>query len=626
MFYRGHYMSFPSFQSQFGNFENGDDWLNLNLFSLRKAYLSRTLNVTDVIYHVLDRIGKYKEHNIWISIQNPEIILAAAKSLDEQNPELLSLYGIPFAVKDNIDFIGLPTTAACPGYSYMPKQTAFAVQVLINAGAILIGKTNMDQFATGLNGTRSPEPYGICKNSLNPDYIAGGSSSGSAVAVALNIVSFSLGTDTAGSGRVPAAFNNIVGLKPTRGLLSCTGVVPACKSLDCVSVFSQSAAESDYLLDILNQYDSNDSYARNERRLESPQELGEGLKLRFGVPKPEQLNYFGDAESAGLFNQAIANLKAKGEVVEIDFQPFQEAAALLYGGPWIAERYTGIRHFIENYPDSVLPVISEVLSTAQDKTAIAAFDALHRMQYLKHKTHSLLQGLSCIVTPTAPRIYQIADVLADPVTLNSNLGYYTNFMNLLDLCAVSMPSGFYGNGLPFGITLFSTAMSDRRLLGYAKDLEGLRHTTGREKAPRDTHLEIAAPSATLYQRIAVCGAHMHGLPLNQQLLALGARFYASARTSANYRLFCLAIAPPERPGLIRDEMQGGRIDLELWELPKANWADFINNIKSPLCIGSVELESGEWVYGFLCENYPTQYSIDITHFGGWRNYLKANSV
>lgn len=618
-------MNLATFQSQFGNIKNGDDGLSLNLFSLRKAYMSRTLNVSDVIYHVLDRIGKYKEHNIWISIQNPEIILAVAKSLDEQNPELLPLYGIPFAVKDNIDFIGLPTTAACPGYSYIPKQTAFAVQLLINAGAILIGKTNMDQFATGLNGTRSPEPYGICKNALNPDYIAGGSSSGSAVAVALDIVSFSLGTDTAGSGRVPAAFNNIVGLKPTRGLLSCAGVVPACKSLDCVSVFSKSAAESDYLLDILNQYDPDDSYARNERRLETPHVLRKGFKLRFGVPKPEQLNYFGDEESADLFNQAIADLKAIGEVVEIDFQPFQEAAVLLYGGPWIAERYAGIRQFIEDHPESVLPVISEVLSTAQDKTAIAAFDALHRMQSLKHKTHSLLQGLSCIVTPTAPRIYQIADVLADSVTLNSNLGYYTNFMNLLDLCAVAMPSGFYGNGLPFGITLFSTAMSDRRLLGYAKDLEALRQTTS-EKESTDTHLEIAAPSANLYQRIAVCGAHMHGLPLNQQLLALGARFYATTRTSANYRLFCLAIAPPERPGLIRDEMQGGRIDLELWELPKANWADFISNLKSPLCIGSVELKSGEWVYGFLCENYPTQNSIDITHFGGWRNYLQAKSV
>ena len=440
--------------------------LSLDLFALRDAYLSRTVTVSEVIGQVLVQAGDFKDRNIWISLQAPETLMAEAVKLEQRDPAQLPLYGIPFAVKDNIDFAGLPTTAACPDFSYLPAQTAFAVQRLIDAGAVLIGKTNMDQFATGLNGTRSPEPYGICKNSLNPDYIAGGSSSGSAVAVALNIVSFSLGTDTAGSGRVPAAFNNIVGVKPTRGLISCAGVVPACKSLDCVSIFSRSAAEAEYLLDILTLFDPNDSYARDQRQLIPA--LNKEDKLRFGVPKPEQLNFFGDQQGAALFSQAISTLQSIGEVVEIDFQPFLETALLLYGGPWVAERYAGIRDYIETRPEQLHPVIHQVLSTAQDKSAVDAFAALHRLQQLKRETHTLLQGLSCIVTPTAPRIYRIDEVLGDPVNLNSNLGYYTNFMNLLDLCAVAIPSGFYENGLPFGITLFSTALSDNRLLGYAK--------------------------------------------------------------------------------------------------------------------------------------------------------------
>jgi allophanate hydrolase len=599
--------------------------LSLCLFTLRKAYLSRTLTVSEVIHDILGRVEDFKDYNIWISLRNPETLLSEAKRLEQFDPVQLPLYGIPFAIKDNIDFDGLPTTAACPDFSYLPQQTAFAVQLLIDAGAVLIGKTNMDQFATGLNGTRSPDPYGICKNALNPDYIAGGSSSGSAVAVALDIVSFSLGTDTAGSGRVPAAFNHIVGLKPTRGLISCSGVVPACKSLDCVSIFTHTAAEAEYLLDILLPYDLNDRYARDERLLESRQVVGKDSKLRFGVPKPDQLNFFGDEESAALFNQAIATLKTLGEVVEVDFQPFLESAVLLYGGPWVAERYAGIQHFIETQPEALLPVIRQVLSTAQDKTAIDTFNAFHRLQTLKRQAHETLSGLSCMVTPTAPRIYRIDEVLADPVTLNSNLGYYTNFMNLLDLCAVAIPSGFYINGLPFGITLFGTALSDRRLLGYAKHIEELHQPYPTQTEPNDNP-DLSANPSTRYRRIAVCGAHMHGLALNQQLLTLGARFYATARTSANYRLYALAIAPPERPGLVRDEAQGQHIALELWELPKEQWSAFIGNINSPLCLGSVELENGQWEYGFLCESYPITHSVEITHFGGWRNYQKAKST
>ncbi len=598
------------------------DNLSFDLFSLRQAYLDGTTTVSAVIKQSLARVKDFKSHNIWINLHAESTLMAQAKKLEDLDPHDLPLYGIPFAVKDNIDCVELPTTAACPGFSYLPAKSAFVVQKLIDAGAVLIGKTNMDQFATGLTGTRSPEPYGICKNAINPDYISGGSSSGSAVAVALNIVSFSLGTDTAGSGRVPAGFNNIVGLKPTRGLLSCSGVVPACKSLDCVSIFSQTLAEAEYLFDIVNAYDTNDSYARNDR-----QGLDAGMmataQLRFGVPKPEQLQYFGDPESSALFTQTIAKLQTLGEVVEIDFQPFLEAAALLYEGPWIAERYAGIRHFVEAFPEQLHPVILQVLSGAKEKNALDAFDALHRLQQLKQIALSVVSGLSCIVVPTAPCIYRIEEVLADPVQLNSNLGYYTNYMNLLDLCAVAMPSGFYKNGLPFGVTLFAQAMSDLRLLAFAKRIEEL-HTD--EAVTRASDAELRGnlfADSNRYQRIAVCGAHMHGLPLNRQLLDLGAKFYATSCTSPNYRLFALAIAPPERPGLVRDEEQGQTIELELWDLPKENWANFIANIKSPLCIGSVELEDGRSEYGFLCENYPIIKSVEITRFGGWRNYLKA---
>lgn len=593
--------------------------LSMNLFALRSAYLNNEISVSEVVEEVLRRIALYEGHNIWISRQSPEILKAQAAKLEQLDPRQLPLYGVPFAIKDNIDYAGLPTTAACVDFSYLPEETAFAVQRLIDAGALLIGKTNMDQFATGLTGTRSPEAYGICKNSLQPDYISGGSSSGSAVAVALAIVSFSLGTDTAGSGRIPAAFNNIVGLKPTRGLISCSGVLPACKSLDCVSVFSRSAAEAEYVLVPLLANDLKDIYARKDRRLLAVDPILPAVPgARFGVPKPEQLKFFGDEEGRTLFARTLSELAPLGEIVELDFQLFLDAASLLYEGPWIAERYAGIRDFIDAKPDRLHPVVLEVLATATDKNAIEAFAALHRLQALKHEAYTLLEGLTCMVVPTAPRIYRIDEVLADPVRLNSNLGYYTNFMNLLDLCAVALPAGFYHTGLPFGVTLFSSALSDARLLDLAKYLERLR---GAGSEPAEQGMALGTASSA-YQRLAVCGAHMSGLPLNRQLLELGGRFYAKGRTAPCYRLYALTLAPPERPGLIRDERLGGPIDLELWELPKAHWAEFIEKIKSPLCIGSVELDNGLWEYGFLCESYPLSEAKEITGFGGWRNYQR----
>ncbi|MGH8553104.1 MAG: allophanate hydrolase, partial [Methylococcales bacterium] len=418
------------------------------MFKLRQSYLDRALSPADLVDEILNRIEGSADYNIWISVRSRYELLAEAKSLASRDPDSLPLYGIPFAVKDNIDVQGLPTTAACPEFSHFPEQSAFAVRLLVDAGAIVIGKSNLDQFATGLTGTRSPQPYGICRNAINPDYISGGSSSGSAVAVALNQVTFSLGTDTAGSGRVPAAFNNLVGFKPTRGLIGCSGLVPACKSLDCVSLFSRSVAEAEYLFGVLNVPDPDDAYARTDHRLLDRLESGSGA-FCIGVPKPEQLEFFGDAEGARLFHDAIDRFKMRGAIVEvIDFGPFMEATGMLYDGPWIAERHAGIRRFLETNPGALHPVTAQVYATASDKSAIEAFEAFNRLAELKRETTRLLASLSCIAVPTAARIYRIDEVLADPIGINTQLGYYTNSMNLLDLAAIAIPAGFYSHGLP----------------------------------------------------------------------------------------------------------------------------------------------------------------------------------
>lgn len=594
----------------------------LDIFTLRQSYLDNTFSPMQVIEEVLQRIERFQDHNIWISVRAPEVLFADVTKLELRDPSSLPLFGIPFAVKDNIDVEGIPTTAACPEFCHVPDQTAFAVRRLTDAGAILIGKTNLDQFATGLTGTRVPQPYGICRNALNPDYISGGSSSGSAVAVALNIVSFTLGTDTAGSGRVPAAFNNIVGLKPSQGLISCMGVVPACKSLDCVSVFTRSIEEAELLFDIMNIADPDDAYARKDRKLLDASDVDacSGAGLRVGVPKPRQLEFFGNDESAALFADTVTHLKCAGAIVEeIDLGPFLEAASMLYGGPWVAERYAGIRSFIEAHPNALHPVTAEIYNEAQEMGAVAVFEALHRMAELKRLACLQMRGLACIAVPTAGTIYRIDEVLADPIRLNTNLGYYTNYMNLLDLSAVAVPAGFYANGLPFGITLFANALSDRRLLALARCYI---HAKDHYEPYPAKALQTDRRADCI--RIVVCGAHMRGLPLNRQLLDLDARFCAATRTADRYRLYALTQTPPPvRPGLQRDAADGAAIDVEIWEMPSANFPRFLGTVNSPLCIGSVELEDGGWEHGFLCETYGLADAADITRYGGWRNYLAS---
>lgn len=433
--------------------------LNLSIPALRQQYLAGSLTPSALVEQLDACIGTDDPHHVWIRRLTKAEMLAYAHKLQDRNPADLPLYGIPFAIKDNIDLAGIPTTAACPDYAYTPEKSATVVQKLIDAGAIPVGKTNLDQFATGLVGARSP--YGAGRNAFNPDYISGGSSAGSAVSVALGMASFSLGTDTAGSGRVPAAFNNLVGHKPTCGLISTSGVVPACRTLDCVSIFAQDAADAEAVLNVAQGFDADDPYSR--RAAHAAKTLGSSFT--FGVPRDDQLEFFSNPETPGLFRDAVARLQALGgNPVTIDFAPFLETARLLYEGPWVAERYAAIREFIENKPEALFPVTRQIISGATRFSAADTYAALYRLKALQRRNEVAWECMDVLLTPTAGTIYTVAEVEADPVRTNSNLGYYTNFMNLLDLSAIAVPSGFQNNGLPFGVTLCAPAFSDALLL------------------------------------------------------------------------------------------------------------------------------------------------------------------
>lgn len=438
--------------------------MNLNIPYLRSLYASGALMPTELVKELHAYISDNDKHNVWITRLTLEEMLAYAKKLEANEMANYPLYGIPFAIKDNIDLAAKPTTAGCPDYAYTPEKSATVVQKLIDAGAIPIGKTNLDQFATGLVGTRSP--YGACKNSINPTYISGGSSAGSAVSVALGMASFSLGTDTAGSGRVPAAFNRLVGVKPSLGLLSTSGVVPACRSLDCVSIFAKNVADVASVLQVAQGFDAEDVYSR-----ESKNKPNFVVNFKFGVPRTEQLAFFDNLETPQLFQQAIGQLEAIGGVaVEIDFSPFIETAALLYQGPWVAERYAAIKDFFDAKPETIFPTTYKIISNAAKFSAADTYSAMYKLKALQRKAGAVWHDIDILVTPTAGTIYTIAEVQAEPVQTNTNLGYYTNFMNLLDMAAIAVPTGFYGNGIGFGITLSAPAFSDDALLNLAKKL------------------------------------------------------------------------------------------------------------------------------------------------------------
>jgi allophanate hydrolase len=596
----------------------------LDIAALKARYASGALRPPAVVAGILERIARRGKDPTWISLVPRAELEARAAELERHAPAGLPLYGIPFAIKDNIDWRGLPTTAACPEFAYLPDASATVVRRLFAAGAILVGKTNLDQFATGLVGVRSP--YGVPANSFDPRYIPGGSSSGSAVAVAAGLVSFSLGTDTAGSGRVPAAFNNIVGLKPTRGLLSARGVVPACRSLDCVSIFGLTAADTAAVLRVAQGFDPADPFSR--RALPPARALPRSFAgLRFGVPREDQLEFFGSFETPRLFEQMLERLSGMGaERVTVDFAPFLETARLLYEGPWVAERYVAIREFIERKPKALHPVTAAIIGGAKRFSANDAFSAYYRLQALRRQTAPVWDAIDILVTPTAGTIYRLEELEAEPVKLNANLGYYTNFMNLLDLAAIAVPAGFQRNGLPFGVTLVAPAFNDEVLcsLGEIAHRAAVK-TMGATGLPLPAVTDAAFPGGHVIQ-VAVCGAHMSGLPLNHQLTERGARLASKARTAPSYRLFALTNFEPPRPGLIRDGRNanaGGPIEVEVWEMPASAFGGFVDGIPAPLGIGTVKLEDGQQVKGFLCEAHATKGAHEITGLGSWRKFIKG---
>ena len=597
---------------------------DMTIEGLLADYRAGRRKVREVVADALAEIRREDSRNVWITVLDDVALEPYLARLEGLDPVSLPLYGVPFAIKDNIDLAGVPTTAGCPEYAYLPDRSAFVVQRLIDAGAVPLGKTNLDQFATGLVGTRSP--YGPCGNAFDPEYISGGSSAGSAVAVALGQVSFSLGTDTAGSGRVPAAFNNLIGVKPTRGLLSAAGVVPACRTLDTVSIFALDAADADRLLEIVAVHDSEDPYARPDQvpRLGLAGIPDSGF--RFGVPAPGQLEFFGDQDYASLFDEAVARLRSLGgEAVEIDFAPFLEAARLLYEGPWVAERYAAIRDFFDVRPEALFEVTREIIGGGRAPLAVNAFEAQYRLQALRSQTETVWDQVDLVLTPTAGTIPTIGAVQAEPVRVNSDLGYYTNFMNLLDLCAVAVPAGLRADGLPFGVTVFAPAFRDRELLPIADRLQraaGL--PLGATGCPQHERSALA-PDGRHEIPVAVCGAHMSGLPLNHQLRDRRARLLRATRTAPEYRFYALPGGPPERPGLVRVGAGGAAIDVEVWAVPADHFGSFVAGIPAPLGIGRVRLEDGTEASGFLCESVAVESATEITHLGSWRQFLKAGA-
>ncbi len=525
-------------------------------------------------------------------------------------PEPAPLRGLSFAIKDNIDLAGVPTTAACPGFSCTPSTSAPVVEKLLAAGAVPVGKTNLDQFATGLVGTRSP--HGAPRNVFHPDYISGGSSSGSAVAVAAGLVDFALGTDTAGSGRVPAAFNGLVGLKPTRGRLSTRGVLPACRSLDCVTVLTRTVAEAARVLAVAEGFDAADPFSRSVPA-ESAAPMPE--RPRLGVPRSDQLEWFGNKESPILFAAALDQLRGAGaDVVEVDFAPFLEAARLLYEGPWTAERFAAVGGFIEKHsatPEAAQaagldPTVAKIILGGKTASAADAFRAGYRLAELRRAADTILATVDALVAPTTGTIYTVAELEAEPVRLNSNLGRYNNFMNLLDLCGLTVPAGRYRFGPGFGITLIAPAWQDHRLLALGARYLG-------EPAPASP----AADTVTL----AVCGAHLRGQPLHGQLTALGARFLAATTTSPDYQLYALANTTPPKPGLVRATAEtGAAIAVETYALTPAAFGRFAAAVPPPLVIGTATLADGGSVKSFLCEPRALEGSLNITGFGGWIAY------
>jgi allophanate hydrolase len=579
----------------------------------------------DAVDTALAAIAARGDDGVWITLTPRERLLAEARALEKRRAagEALPLFGLLFGVKDNIDVADLPTTAACPAFAHTPTKSATVVSRLLAAGALCVGKTNLDQFATGLSGVRSP--YGIPKNLFNDAYIVGGSSSGSGVAVGAGLVDFALGTDTAGSGRVPAAFNNIVGCKPSRGVLSTAGVVPACPSFDCVSIFAPTVEAAAQIAAVAAGRDEADPLSRRDADGVAFAPGERPLHFRFGVPGKGALDFLGDARAAEAFEGALAQLTALGgERVEIDFGPFREAAALVYDSPFVAQRLLAAGRLLAERPETLLPTIRRILETGGRFDARAAFEALRRLAEFRRRAPDLLAGLDFLIVPTTPTIYRIDQIEADPIGLNTTLGAYTNFVNPLDLAAIAVPTGFRSDRLPAGATLVGPWGSDARLATFASALHrATSQTLGATGRPLAAAPPSPAPVPPDWIPIAVLGAHLAGEPLNHQLTGAGGRFLRATRTAPSYRFYALPNTTPPKPGLARVEAGGTAIELEVWSLPPAAFGNFVARIPPPLCIGSLELEDRTRVSGFLCEGQALIGAADISRFGGWRAYRRS---
>ncbi|MCG7917507.1 MAG: allophanate hydrolase [Candidatus Thiodiazotropha taylori] len=593
----------------------------MTISALRSAYLGGRLTPEQVMQTIRNRALEYEDYNIWIHLLSEAEQAHYLDRLQQLDLARFPLWGIPFAIKDNIDLNEIPTTAACIEFAYTPTSSATVVERLIAAGAIPVGKTNLDQFATGLNGTRSP--WGACRNAFKPDYISGGSSSGSAVSVALGLASFSLGTDTAGSGRVPACFNNLIGLKPSRGLLSTKGLVPACRSLDCITVFTCDSDDANLVLSVAEAYDADDEYSRNNPFQNQQRQYGERQgPLKIGVIPDQQLNFFGDQAYQQAYRDTLKQLETDGiEFVEIDYQPFAEAARLLYEGPWVAERYLATQPLIDDNPQALYPVVREIIEPGKSLQASSLFKAQYRLSGLKAVCDRQLAAVDCLLTPTAGTCFTIEQMLEEPILRNSQLGYYTNFMNLLDLASVAVPTQMTASGLPFGITLVGDAFTDRALLSIAKRIH--RQFELNLGASQYELQSASQPAVGDHSEIdvVVCGAHLQGLPLNWQLTERGATLKAKTETAPIYRMYALPGGPPARPGLILDEVEGAAIEVEVWSMPQSQFGSFVTAIPSPLGIGKLQLADGSEASGFICEPYAISKAEEITGFGGWKAYL-----
>ncbi|KEA08425.1 allophanate hydrolase [Rhizobium rhizogenes] len=595
----------------------------LDLASLQSAYASG-LSPLDLVEEVIIRRKASDDPAIFITPTPDDELRAAAKALISRapDPNSLPLWGIPFAVKDNIDVAGLPTTAACPAFAYRPDKDATVVARLRAAGALVIGKTNLDQFATGLNGTRSP--HGAPRSVFDKDYVSGGSSSGSAVATASGLASFALGTDTAGSGRVPAAFNNLVGIKPTPGLVPNVGVVPACRSVDVVTIFAATVGDGVAIRKVMEGYDVADPFSRKAAPASL---LASGLRV--GVLDGAEREFFGNEHVEALYDAAIERARALGAtIVPFDYAPFRQAAELLYNGPWVAERLAAVKDFLTSNAADFDPTVRTIIEGARAYDAVDAFEGRYKLEALRRKTREEWEKADILMLPTSPTTYTVEEMIADPITKNGHFGRYTNFVNLLDCAAIAIPAGFDAHGhLPAGVTLIGPAFTDDALAPFADAMHRSLNTgMGKDRMaviPEASRVPQADDGSV---PIVVVGAHLSGMPLNHELTSSGGYQLKTCRTAGDYRLFALPGTVPPKPGLLREPgFSGGGVEVEVWALSPEAFGRFVQKIPAPLGIGKVSLDDGTAVSGFLCEAHAAADALEITDFGGWRHYVRAKT-